>query len=163
MDQQALPGQRLPCCLNDLITDLVEECEDLASAANVRLTKDVRVQQPLYVTGDVQQLYRLVSNLIVNAIAYTPAGGQVSVILDRSHDQALIQVQDTGIGIAPEDHNRIFERFYRVSGDHSRSTGGSGLGLAIATAITQAHHGNLQLQSELGSGSTFTLQLPLRR
>ena len=160
MDQQTLPVQQLPCCLNDLISDLVEEFEELAIAADVKLTKDVRVHQLLYVTGDVEQLYRMVSNLIVNAIQYTPAGDQVSVILDRSHDHALIQIQDTGIGIAPEDQRRIFERFYRVSGVRSRSTGGSGLGLAIAHAIATAHHGSLQLKSELGKGSTFTLRLP---
>jgi len=67
----------------------------------------------------------------------------------------------TGIGIAPEDQTRIFERFYRVSGDRSRSTGGSGLGLAIAQSIAQSHHGSLQIKSELGKGSTFTLRLPL--
>lgn len=161
MDQQALPLQRRPCCLNDLISDLVEEFEDLAFIADVKLTKEVRVHLPLYVTGDVEQLYRLVCNLIVNAIHYTPAGGQVCVILNRDHDQALVQIQDTGIGIAPEAQTRIFERFYRVSGDRSRSTGGSGLGLAIATAIAQAHHGSLQLKSELGKGSTFSLRLPL--
>jgi len=161
MDQQVLPVQRRSCCLNDLISDLVEEFEDLAFPADVKLTKDICVQYQLYVTGDVEQLYRLVSNLIVNAIQYTPAAGQVTVILDHSHDQALIQIQDTGIGIAPEDQTRIFERFYRVSGDRSRSTGGSGLGLAIAAAIAQAHHGSLQLKSELGKGSIFTLRLPL--
>jgi len=162
MDQQALPVQQRSCCLNDLISDLVEEFEDLASAAHVTLTTDVRVNRALYVTGDVEQLYRLVSNLIVNAIQYTPAGGQVMVILERSHDYALILIQDTGIGIAPEEQTRIFERFYRVSGDRSRSTGGSGLGLAIAQAIAQAHRGSLQLKSELGKGSTFTLRLPLK-
>ncbi len=160
MDQQALPGQKRPYCLNDLISDLVEEFEELASAANVKLTKDIHVPRPLYVTGNVEQLYRLVSNLIVNAIQYTPARGQVTVILDCSQDQALIQIQDTGIGIALEEQTRIFERFYRVSGDRSRSTGGSGLGLAIAQAIVQAHHGSLQLKSEPGKGSVFTIRLP---
>jgi signal transduction histidine kinase len=152
MDQQALSVQRQPCCLNDLISDLVEEFEELASAANVKLTSDVRVHQPLYVTGDVEQLYRLVSNLIANAIQYTPAGGLVSVILDSSKDHALIQIQDTGIGIAPEEQTQIFARFYRVNSDRSRRSGGSGLGLAIV----QAHHGSIQVQSELGLGSTFT-------
>ena len=161
MDQQVLSVKKLPCCLNDLISDLVEEFEELAIAADIKLTSDERVHQPLYVTGDVEQLYRLVSNLIVNAIQYTPAGGLVSVILNSSNDHALIQIQDTGIGIAPEDRDRIFDRFYRVNSDRSRRTGGSGLGLAIARAIVQAHNGSLQVQSELGKGSTFTLRLPL--
>ena len=161
MDQQVLSVKKLPCCLNDLISDLVEEFEELAIAADIKLTSDERVHQPLYVTGDAEQLYRLVSNLIANAIQYTPAGGKVSVILNSSNDHALIKIQDTGIGIAPEDQARIFDRFYRVNSDRSRRTGGSGLGLAIARAIVQAHNGSLQVHSELGKGSTFTIRLPL--
>ncbi len=161
MDQQALPVKRQPCCLNDLISDLVEEFEDLAIAADIKLTSEVRIHQPLYVTGDVEQLYRLVSNLIANAIQYTLPVGQVNVILESRHDYALIHIQDTGIGIAPEERTRIFDRFYRVNSDRSRRSGGSGLGLAIAQAIVQAHNGSLQVQSELGKGSTFTIQFPL--
>jgi signal transduction histidine kinase len=92
----------------------------------------------------------------------TQAGGKVTVILECSDRHALIQVQDTGIGIAPSEHKRIFDRFYRVNSDRARSTGGSGLGLAIAQAIARAHHGSLTVQSELGKGSTFALQLPLK-
>jgi signal transduction histidine kinase len=75
----------------------------------------------------------------------------------------LIQVQDTGIGIAPQVQGRIFERFYRVNSDRSRATGGSGLGLAIAIAIAQAHQGNIQVQSQLAQGSIFTVKLPIGR
>jgi signal transduction histidine kinase len=98
---------------------------------------------------------------MVNAIQYTPSGGRVTVILDCSGRSALIQVRDTGIGIAPEQQQRIFDRFYRVSSDRSRASGGSGLGLAIAMAIVQAHDGSLEVQSELGQGSTFTVRLSL--
>ncbi|MBW4545334.1 MAG: ATP-binding protein [Symplocastrum torsivum CPER-KK1] len=111
--------------------------------------------------GDEEQFYRLISNLIINAIQYTPAEGQVTVVLDHSDHQALIQIQDTGIGIAPSEQTQIFDRFYRVNSDRSRHTGGSGLGLAIAKAIVQAHQGGLQVHSELGKGSTFTIRLPL--
>lgn len=148
------------CCLSDLVSDLVEEFADMAFAAKVMLTSEVRVCKSLYVLGDENQLYRLVSNLITNAIKYTPAGGEITVVLDRSNGHALIEVRDTGIGITPEEQTRIFERFYRVNSDRSRNTGGAGLGLAIAEAIVQAHHGSLQVQSELGKGSTFTFQLP---
>ncbi|MEG4942401.1 two-component system sensor histidine kinase RppB [Microcoleus sp. F4-D5] len=161
LEQPKTLTQYIHCCLNDLAIDLVEEFADMAFAAKVTLTSQVRAGKLLYVLGDEDQLYRLVSNLIVNAIKYTPAGGQITVVLDRSNGHAEIEVRDTGIGIASEDRKQIFERFYRVNCDRSRNTGGSGLGLAIAAAIVQAHGGSIQVQSELGKGSTFTIRLPL--
>ncbi|WP_293133612.1 two-component system sensor histidine kinase RppB [Microcoleus sp. bin38.metabat.b11b12b14.051] len=161
MDSQ--PKSEIPqlCCLNDLVSDLVEELAALAIASQVALTSEIRAQQQLNVVGDADRLYRLVTNLIVNAIQYTPAGGNVTVVLDCSHIEAIIQVQDTGIGIAAADLARIFDRFYRVNSDRSRHTGGSGLGLAIARAIARAHRGSLSARSQLGFGSTFVLRLPL--
>lgn len=161
MDRKALPMGRQLCCLNELVSDLVEELGALAVSAQITLASKVLVQESLNIFGVPEQLYRLVSNLIVNAIQYTPAGGEVTVVLDCNEHQALIQVQDTGIGIAKKEQPRIFDRFYRVSSDRSRHTGGSGLGLAIARAIVQAHQGSIQVQSELGKGSTFTIRLPL--
>ena len=161
LERQALPMRLKNCCLNDIVNDLFEELSALAIAHSVKLTSEVRVLQPLEIIADEEQLYRLVSNLIINAIQYTPANGKVTVILDRSDRHTVIEVKDTGIGIAPPDRERIFDRFYRVTSDRSRSTGGSGLGLAIAQAIAQAHGGTLQVQSELGKGSIFTIRLPL--
>jgi len=161
MDNQPIADRRQLCCLNDLVSDLVEELAAMAIASEVALTSELRVQQLLNVVGDSDQLYRLVANLIVNAIQYTPAGGKVTVILDCSHIEAIIQVQDTGLGIAATEQGRIFDRFYRVNSDRSRHTGGSGLGLAIAQTIARAHHGSLSTRSELGCGSTFILRLPL--
>ena len=161
MDQTKLT-QRQSCCLNDLISDLVEGLSVLEIAAAIQLTTQIRGSKLLYVIGDENQLSRSISNLIVNALQYTPSGGRVTVTLERVDSQALIHVQDTGIGIAPENQLHIFERFYRVSGDRSRQTGGSGLGLAIAKAIVEAHQGSLKVQSKLGKGSLFTIRLPLR-
>lgn len=144
MERQSLPI-RYQCCLNDIVSDLVEELASLAIAAGVTLKSDIRVDKPLHILGNQEQLYRLVSNLIVNAIQYTPKGGCVTVILNCSEHQALVQVADTGIGIAPDQLHRILDRFYRVSSDRSRVSGGAGLGLAIAQAIVQAHHGSLQV------------------
>lgn len=150
------------CCLNDIVNDLTEELAALAISAEITLLSDIRVYKPLCVVGDEEQLYRLVSNLIINAIQYTLAGGKVAAILERSEHHALIKIQDTGIGIAAKEQKRIFARFYRVNSDRSRASGGSGLGLAIAQAIVQGHHGSLQVQSELGKGSTFIIRLPLK-
>ncbi|BAZ47041.1 two-component sensor histidine kinase (plasmid) [Chondrocystis sp. NIES-4102] len=160
-NKRSIPLHREPCCLNDLIQDLVEELLSLAIAARVTLNCELRVNNPLYVLGDCDQLYRLVANLIVNAIQHTPANGKVTVILKRNHDYALIQVWDTGVGIAPQHQKHIFDRFYRVESDRSRNTGGSGLGLAIAQAIARSHHASLTVKSELGKGSIFIVQLPL--
>lgn len=161
LERQTLSVQRQLCCLNDVISDLVEELAALAVVAKVTLTSEVRVDTPVNVLGNEEQLYRLVSNLMINAIQYTPTGGQIRVILNSSDDQALIQVQDTGIGIPPKEQTRIFERFYRVSSDRSRTSGGAGLGLAIAQAIVQTHQGSLTLSSVLGQGSIFTIKLRL--
>ncbi|HBB31417.1 MAG TPA: two-component sensor histidine kinase [Cyanobacteria bacterium UBA8803] len=161
LEQQTLPRQHQLCCLNDIINDLVEEFTALALSKSVTLTAAVGVNHPLNITGDEEQLYRLFSNLIINAIQYIPAQGRVTVILERNDNQALIHIQDTGIGIAPSEQTQIFDRFYRVNSDRSRGTGGSGLGLAIARAIVQAHQGSIQVQSELGTGSTFTVRLIL--
>ena len=161
MDNQPIAYRPQLCCLNDLVGDLVEELAAMAIASEIALTSEFRVQQQLNVVGNSDQLYRLVANLIVNAIQYTPAGGKVTVILDCTHTEAIIQVQDTGIGIGAIEQKRIFDRFYRVNSDRSRHTGGSGLGLAIAQTIARAHRGSLTTRSELGCGSTFFLRLPL--
>ncbi|KAB8331373.1 two-component sensor histidine kinase [Scytonema tolypothrichoides VB-61278] len=160
LDRQPIPMRHDLCCLDEIISDLVEEFAAIAIASHVNLTSSIQIHQPLNIIGNSEQLYRLISNLIINAIQYTPQGGKITVVLDRSDYYAVIQVEDTGIGIPQNELTRIFDRFYRVSSDRSRSTGGSGLGLAIAQAIVQAHHGKLNVQSELGKGSTFTILLP---
>lgn len=151
-----------PCCLNDLVLDVAESLSVLEIAAPVQLTAQILVTEPLYVQGDESQLIRLISNLVTNALQYTLAGGKVMVTLAKEEQQALIQVQDTGIGIAPKDQVQIFDRFYRVSRDRSRHRGGAGLGLAIAKVIVQAHQGTIQVQSEPGKGSIFSIRLPLK-
>jgi signal transduction histidine kinase len=160
LERQDTPQQTF-CCLNDLVNDLVEELASLAIAAQVTLLADIQVTEPIAVLGHEDQLYRLVSNLIDNAIQATPAGGCVRVSLNRSESYAIIQVHDTGIGISPDAQRHIFDRFYRVQADRSRDTGGAGLGLAIAQAIVQAHEGSIHVQSQVGKGSTFTVRLSL--
>ncbi|MBL1179126.1 MAG: two-component sensor histidine kinase [Pantanalinema sp. GBBB05] len=149
------------CCLNDLILDVVESLSVVEMAAPIQLITQIQVQELLHVAGDENQLVRLISNLLTNALQYTPAGGMVTVTLAQEDQDALIHVQDTGVGIAVADQPHIFDRFYRVSCDRSRHTGGAGLGLAIAKAIVQFHHGRIRVTSELGRGSTFTVYLPL--
>lgn len=160
MDRQALAQKQHPCNLPDIISDIEEELAVLAMKAEVTLIRDIRTDS-LSVTGDEQQLYRMVHNLVSNAIQYCHPGAEVKIILDRWQQQAVIQVQDSGIGIAPENQKRIFDRFYRVSSDRARDSGGVGLGLSIAQAIAQKHNGSIEVESKLGLGSIFTIKLPL--
>ena len=160
LDRQVQAGQFRLCCLQDLLSDLEEELAALAIASQITLTFAIEPQRPVQVRGVEEQLYRLFFNVVANAIQYTPAGGQVSVNLKDDSDRASTNVQDTGIGISPDQQAKIFDRFYRVESDRSRDTGGSGLGLSIARAIAQAHQGSIQVQSEVGKGSKFTIRLP---
>ena len=161
LDRQIVKGRRQTCHLQDLVSDIEEELAALSITKNVALTSVFLVDRPLKVIGDEEQLYRLALNVVTNAMHYTPAAGQVVITLERNDNQALIRVRDTGIGIAAEHQTKIFDRFFRVGGDRSRRTGGSGLGLSIAQAIARTHNGGIQVESELGKGSTFTIWLPI--
>jgi signal transduction histidine kinase len=145
------------------LTALVEEIgRDMGALAELRgVNLDMATAQ-VRVDGDRQRLRQLVVILLDNALKYTPAGGCVTLRLERSGRQAEIVVSDTGPGIAPEHQKHIFDRFYRVDAARARADGGTGLGLAIASWIAEAHHGRLTLDSTPGKGSTFTVRLPAR-
>ncbi|MCG9892434.1 MAG: ATP-binding protein [Thermosynechococcaceae cyanobacterium MS004] len=160
LEQNSSPKPFGYCCLNDLISDLTEEFLELAAITNLHLTHQIPDRE-LYVLGNESQLYRLVSNLIANAIHYTPDGGDVLVSLTARDRTAIITVKDTGIGIAPAAQNRIFERFYRVDSDRSRKTGGTGLGLAIVQAIAQKHQAQVKVESQVDQGSVFIVEMAM--
>ena len=160
LDRQMIIGDRHLLALQDIIADIEEELAALALQKEVSLISEVQSRTLIEVMGNEEQLYRAIFNLVANAINYTPAGGQIIIALSQSDRKAIIEVKDTGIGIAPEHQSKIFDRFYRVMGDRSRHSGGSGLGLAIAKAIAKAHQGDIKVQSELNKGSIFTIQLP---
>lgn len=127
-------------------------------------TRFVLPQQPVWVHADADRLKQVFLNLTNNAIKATQAGGKVTVTLRTSSTDAIIRVMDTGIGIAPADQQRIFDRFFRIERSRTRSRlygGGTGLGLAIALTIIKAHRGGIDLESELNKGSTFTVKIPL--
>ena len=110
--------------------------------------------------ADPVRLRQLVGNLVGNAIRYTPPGGSVTVTGVREGSSVVITVRDTGVGIAPGDLPKIFDRFWRADGSRSRETGGSGLGLAIARQLARAHGGDIEVTSVVGEGTTFTIDVP---
>ena len=124
---------------------------------------EIIVDRPtgLEVEGDLTLLVTALSNLVENAIAYSPPDASVSVSRRRAGDWVEIAVTDRGIGIAPEHQKRVFERFFRVDPARSRATGGTGLGLAIVKHVCANHGGEVRLWSSPGTGSTFTMRLPV--
>jgi heavy metal sensor kinase len=121
------------------------------------LTLSIDVPGPSFILGDPKMIQRMLANLLDNAIKYTSSGGEVSVTLSENEKTVIAAIRDTGIGIAPEDLSRVFERFYRC--DQSRSQPGIGLGLSLARAIARAHGGDITVASTLGHESTFTITL----
>ncbi len=124
---------------------------------------EIIVDRPtgLEVEGDLTLLVTALSNLVENAIAYSPRDASVSVSRRRAGDWVEVSVTDRGIGIAPEHQKRVFERFFRVDPARSRATGGTGLGLAIVKHVLANHGGEVRLWSSPGTGSTFTVRLPM--
>jgi signal transduction histidine kinase len=153
-------GVRLvPLALAPFAESLVARFRPAASAAGVTLTASVRAGQIL---SDARLLETIASNLVSNAIRYTPAGGHVQIEVRLRHGELVLAVRDDGPGIAPEHQQRIFERLYRVDQTRDRDTGGSGLGLAITTRAAQSLGGHIELDSKPGRGSTFRFVLPAR-
>ncbi|MFM7424209.1 MAG: sensor histidine kinase [Elainella sp.] len=160
-----------PVLLDGLLQDVVEEQQALADEKGValKLLLETGGEETTWrLMADADQLVRLFTNLIGNAVQYTPQGGVVKISLQRHKFQGgtglQVQVQDSGVGIAPESLTRIFERFYRVDPARPSLKGsgstGSGLGLAIAQAIVENHQGQIQAKSSPGQGTTFTVLLP---
>jgi two-component system, OmpR family, manganese sensing sensor histidine kinase len=150
---------RQPIELNQMLKEIVGDPTIQSTAQSLQLNLELP-NSAVIVQANRELLHQAIVNLIVNACKYTPAGGQVRVRLLTQFRQAIVQVEDTGIGISEADLPHIFERFYRVNQARSRETGGSGLGLAIAQQIIEAHGGRLTVQSQLGKGSIFQIMLP---
>jgi two-component system, OmpR family, phosphate regulon sensor histidine kinase PhoR len=149
----------------ELLTHVVQEAQGLSKAI-ARPPHAIRalVGQPLWVSGAKSELLSAMSNLLSNAVRYTPPGGAIEAGWRlRDEGGAAFVVTDTGPGIAPEHLPRLTERFYRVDRSRSRETGGTGLGLAIVKHVAQRHGGQVEVQSQPGAGSTFQIVLPAAR
>jgi two-component system OmpR family sensor kinase len=153
--------EMLPVNLNEVISDAVASAEVSGPdhIIETRLTED-----DSYVLGDRNRIHQVIANLLENARSHTPQGTKIIVTIQESEDATEVSVTDNGPGLAPEDQERIFERFYRADSSRMRSvkTEGSGLGLSIVRAIMEAHGGSVRVESEPGEGAAFILIFPVR-
>ena len=148
------------CSLKTILSDLYEELAPQAEAKKLKFTCQLPETDPR-IRGYEDQLYRLFTNLIVNAIKYTPDEGKVDIHLTQTIGQAEIRICDSGVGISAQHLPQLFERFYRVDESRTQSAGGTGLGLAIAKQIVETHQGEIIVSSTPKVGSTFTVHLPI--
>ena len=144
--------------VDEFLQQVVAEMQPLAHQRDISLIVKT-TGAPLQMFGDKERLKQVMSNLIANAIRYNTPRGSVMISAAPAEGRVQISVADTGIGISREHLPRIFERFYRADRERSRETGGTGLGLAIVKHIIEAHEGTVEVQSEVGKGSTFSFTL----
>ena len=147
---------RLGPMFEELQSDYQAQCQE----KQITLAWDLPPKWPI-ATGDRDKLAMALHNLIGNALKYTPAGGSVTVSVEVGSSAVLIRVRDSGIGVAPDEHERIFEKFYRSKDARVAKVTGTGLGLSLARDVARLHGGDITLESQLDRGSTFTMSLPL--
>jgi two-component system, OmpR family, phosphate regulon sensor histidine kinase PhoR len=148
--------------LHRLCSEVIDQFEDKAEKKNIKL-KLLAENHKIVVYADWQRITQVVTNLISNAINYTPEGGEVSITFDIGKKNVTTFVTDTGEGIPTQHFGRIFERFYRVDKSRSREKGGTGLGLAIVKHILEGHNSKAEVQSTVGKGSVFSFKLSRAR
>jgi signal transduction histidine kinase len=147
-----------PANLSTIILTAIESVEDKAERFGIGIYfGDIGEHRCVC---DVQKLYQVFLNLLDNAIKYSDPGARVDIEIDEDTTSLSVRVKDTGLGIPEEDLDQLFERFYRVDKDRSRASGGSGLGLAISKQIVEMHGGSISVESEVGTGSVFEVNLP---
>ena len=154
-------GEPMPAEPVELLALAREAAESLQSAAAARNVAITVGGEPVELTGVRRLLYEIVFNLCDNAIKYNTDGGRVQVTVTKENETAAVTVRDTGIGIPPDQQDRVFERFYRVDKSHSKASGGTGLGLSIVKHAVQYHHGAIHLQSEVGKGTEIRVTFPV--
>jgi two-component system phosphate regulon sensor histidine kinase PhoR len=160
LDAAAPLAKREPVDVNAAAKKVAELM--LPAAQKKRQTLHVQLTEPLpQIMGDAEYLHRALFNLIDNAVKYTRDGGEIRLSTATSDGVVTVEVSDNGIGIPLEDQPRIFERFYRVDRSRSREMGGTGLGLSIVKHVVQSHGGTIDVESELGEGSRFSMRLPI--
>ena len=161
IEAQADVFQMQPVSISQTLESCVDARQTIARSREIILTYEQDAHGDVGVIADEQGLRTIFENLINNALNYTSAGGSVQVRCRVENGSAVVDVQDDGIGIAREHHDRIFERFYRVDKARGRGIGGTGLGLAIVKHCVSAFHGQIELESTVGQGTCFRVSIPL--
>ena len=159
VDGGELQLQRTQTRMEELVQSCVDAMRPRAEAKGVALRVDVVEALP-ELDLDISRIAQVVGNLLDNAVTHTPEGGSVTVSAHADADAVEVHVADTGPGIAPDDLQRVFDRFYRADPSRSRGTGGTGLGLTIARRLVEAHGGSMEAESVVGQGSRFIIRLP---
>jgi len=162
MEAEANTPEPEPVPLDELVRLVTKEMRIAVDEAGLTLQTRIAPNLPP-VSGLQSYLRRVLDNLIGNAIKFTPRGGTISVAVEQEEDFVLLAVSDTGIGIAPDQQPRIFDRFYQIDGSATRRYSGVGLGLALVKEIVETYGGEVRVESEPGAGSTFTVALPVHR
>ncbi|NUM46932.1 MAG: HAMP domain-containing protein [Anaerolineales bacterium] len=152
----------IPINLETLLTGAVTALQHRMKEKNLRLTTDLTPNLP-EIEVDPERIGQVLRNLLANAITYTPEGGTITLRAYPAPNGIEVEIRDNGIGIAQDHLKNVFERFYRVDESRSRSTGGAGLGLAIVKQLVQAHGGEINIESILGTGTTVKFSLPVSR
>ncbi|WP_236575383.1 HAMP domain-containing sensor histidine kinase [Paenibacillus sp. USDA918EY] len=148
--------------LSRVVQGIYEGFLFLTREKNIRF-EYVPSKTPCYLQADPDRVAQILSNVMYNAIKYTPSGGKIEVGVVHEEDSMLVYCKDTGMGIPEEDLGRIFDRFYRADKSRSRDSGGLGVGLSIAKALVEAHQGKIWAESKLGKGSVFWIRLPVQQ
>jgi signal transduction histidine kinase len=145
--------------LDEIVREAVESSSALARSREVSLVAEVEAVPP--VSGDRERLSQLVGNLVSNALKFTPPGGRAVARAFVDDGRAIVEIEDTGIGIPAAEQSRLFQRFFRSSTATEQAIPGTGLGLVISRAIAEAHGGTIAVTSEAGTGTTFRVEIPL--
>jgi len=157
--EEAGPLEQVAVDVAELARRVIADLQPIAEHADITLSIDA--PERAVIAGVPTDIEAIIKNLIENAIRYNRPTGEVAVSIVPGDGEHVLKVSDTGIGIPPQDLGRIFERFYRVDVARSRSTGGTGLGLSIVRHAVERHNGTVEVDSEIGHGSTFTVRLPV--
>ncbi|HAY22523.1 MAG TPA: hypothetical protein DCY27_10240 [Desulfobacterales bacterium] len=162
MEAGFLEIKKSHCEINKLVNDAIKEIQPLADNKKIELTQEIVSSDDVCVNGDYEKIKQVITNLLSNAIKYTPSGGKVSIWYEKTGGEIEIGVEDNGIGIAKENLDKVFGKFFRVDQSLTREQGGFGLGLSIVQKTVELHGGKIRAESDgLGKGSTFIVTLPV--